>query len=151
MKRILFSLATLFLAFSMALADHPQKFSPEKFQADLEQYISKEAELTTEEAEKFFPLYREMQQKQRKVYNQMKEARKNKPADEASFRKAVEKRDCQEIELKQILQNYHSKFFSVLPASKVYRVILAEDKFHRNAFKKWGEHHKPKQKPKDKK
>ena len=86
----------------------------------------------------------------------MKQARKCKPTDEASFKKAVEKRDCQEIELKQILQCYHNKFFSVLPAEKVYRVILAEDKFHRNAFKQWGGHHKPKpmpakDKPKDKK
>ena len=138
MKKILCCLISLVFVVSAMRADHPQKFSPEKFQADMEQYITKEAELTPEEADKFFPLYREMQQK---------EARKNKPTDEASFRKAVEKRDCQEIELKQILQTYHSKFFGVLPASKVYRVIIAEDKFHRNAFRQWGGHHKPK--PKD--
>ena len=147
MKKILFCLLTFALAVTTARAHDPQKFSPEKFQADMEQYITKEAELTPEEAERFFPLYREMQQKQRKIYNQMKQARKNKPTDEASFKKAVEKRDCQEIELKQILQCYHNKFFSVLPAEKVYRVILAEDKFHRNAFKQWGGHHKPKPMP----
>jgi len=148
MKKVLCCLVSLVFVVSAARADHPQKFSPEKFQAEMEQYITKEAELTVEEAEKFFPLYREMQQKQRKVWNQMKEARKMKPADEASFRKAVEKRDCKEIELKQILQTYHTKFFSVLPASKVYRVIIAEDKFHRNAFRQWGGHHKPKHKDK---
>lgn len=148
MKKILCCLISLVFVVSAMRADHPQKFSPEKFQADMEQYITKEAELTPEEADKFFPLYREMQQKQRAVWNKMKEARKNKPTDEASFRKAVEKRDCQEIELKQILQTYHSKFFGVLPASKVYRVIIAEDKFHRNAFRQWGGHHKPKHKDK---
>lgn len=98
MKKILFCLLTFALAVTTARAHDPQKFSPEKFQADMEQYITKEAELTPEEAERFFPLYREMQQKQRKIYNQMKQARKNKPTDEASFKKAVEKRDCQEIE-----------------------------------------------------
>lgn len=140
MRKILLSIAVLLLSVSTALADNPQKFSPEKFQADMEQFITKEAGLTADEAAKFFPLYREMQQKQRVVYKQMKEVWKEQPADEAAYKKAVEKRDEQEIQLKQILQSYHGKFFKVLPASKVYRVIIAEDKFHRNAFRQWGNH-----------
>ena len=149
MRKILLSIAVLLLSVSTALADNPQKFSPEKSQADMEQFITKEAGLTADEAAKFFPLYREMQQKQRVVYKQIKEVWKEQPADEAAYKKAVEKRDEQEIQLKQILQSYHGKFFKVLPASKVYRVIIAEDKFHRNAFRQWGhrgKHEQPKKK-----
>ena len=113
MKKGIIIIISLMMAISLS-AQEQKKFSPEKFQADMEQYITKEAELTPEEAERFFPLYREMQQKQRKIYNQMKQARKNKPTDEASFKKAVEKRDCQEIELKQILQCYQPRTSSIV-------------------------------------
>ena len=51
----------------------PQKFSPEKFQAEMEQFITQQANLTADEAAKFFPIYREMQQKQRAVFAKMRE------------------------------------------------------------------------------
>jgi len=126
------------LSLSTASAHDPQKFSPEKFQADLEQFIKSEAKLTAEEAAKFFPLYREMQEEQRKVWNEMKALGKHKPADEASCKKAVQKRDELEIEKNRIIQTYHNKFFKVIPASKVYDVIKAENRFHRRAIRNWG-------------
>lgn len=136
MKRILVFVFCLTLALVSMNATEPQeKFSPEKFQAELEQFITREASLTPEECAKFFPLYREMQQKQRAVYKQMRELGRNKPADEASCKQAVQKRDALELEQKRIQQTYHDKFFRVLPASKVYDVIRAEDRFHRFAFR----------------
>ena len=67
--------------------------------------------------------------------------------DEVECKKCVQKRDVYELELKNIQQTYHNKFFCVLPASKVYDVIKAEDRFHRRAFKNWSQnkddnHHK---------
>lgn len=139
MKRYLFCIATLLLSVMSVMAHDPQKFSPEKFQADMEQFITKEASLTAEEAAKFFPLYREMQQKQRAVWNQMKNMGRNKPADEAACKQAVQKRDELELEQRRIIQTYHNKFFKVLPASKVYDVIIAENKFHRFAIRNFGQ------------
>ena len=136
-KLLVFAILMLMVALD-ASAEEQQKFSPEKFQADLEQYITTEAGLTNEEAAKFFPLYREMQQKQRVVYNKMHELFKL-PHDEASCKRAVQRRDQLEIELKQIAQTYHNKFLRVLPASKVIGTIVAEDKFHRRAFRKFGQ------------
>ena len=136
MKRIFTILVILLSALTMK-AETPQQFSPEKFQADLEQFITNEANLTPEESKKFFPLYREMQQKQRVVFKQMKDLGVNKPADEAACKKALEKRDELELEQKRIQQNYHKQFLNVLPASKVYDVIKAENHFHRTAFRKW--------------
>lgn len=139
MKRYLFCIAVLLLSVMSVMAHDPQKFSPEKFQADMEQFITKEASLTAEEAAKFFPLYREMQQKQRAVWNQMKNMGRNKPADEAACKQAVQKRDELELEQRRIIQTYHNKFFKVLPASKVYDVIIAENKFHRFAIRNFGQ------------
>lgn len=138
MRKLLFSTVIMIMVVLGASAEEQQKFSPEKFQADLEQYITTEAGLTNEEAAKFFPLYREMQQKQRVVYNKMHELFKL-PHDEASCKRAVQRRDQLEIELKQIAQTYHNKFLRVLPASKVIGTIIAEDKFHRRAFRKFGQ------------
>lgn len=142
MKRFLLTGIVLVWSISLAFAEEPQKFSPEKFQADLEQFITQEASLTPEEAAKFFPLLREMYQKQRAVHGQIKKECKVKPADEAACKKVVQQRDVYELELKTIQQTYHNKFFTVLPASKVYDVIKAEDRFHRRAFRNWGHHNK---------
>ena len=136
-KLLVFTVLMLMVALG-ASAEEQQKFSPEKFQADLEQYITTEAGLTNDEAAKFFPLYREMQQKQRVVYNKIHELFKL-PHDEASCKRAIQRRDQLEIELKQIAQTYHNKFLRVIPASKVIGTIVAEDKFHRRAFRKFGQ------------
>lgn len=138
MRKLLFSTVIMIMVVLGASAEEQQKFSPEKFQADLEQYITTEAGLTIEEAAKFFPLYREMQQKQRVVYNKIHELFKL-PHDEASCKRAIQRRDQLEIELKQIAQTYHNKFLRVIPASKVIGTIVAEDKFHRRAFRKFGQ------------
>ena len=138
MKKLLFSTVIMIMVVLGASAEEQQKFSPEKFQADLEQYITTEAGLTNEEAAKFFPLYREMQQKQRVVYNKIHELFKL-PHDEASCKRAIQRRDQLEIELKRIAQTYHNKFLRVIPASKVIGTIVAEDKFHRRAFRKFGQ------------
>lgn len=137
MKRFLLIGAVMVWSVSMAFAHDPQKFSPEKFQADLEQFITQEASLTPEEAAKFFPLLREMYTKQRAIHGKIKKECRVKPDDEAECKKMVQKRDVYELELKTIQQTYHNKFFTVLPASKVCDVIAAEDRFHRRAFKNW--------------
>ena len=134
----------LLTGMSGCLADEPQnttpqKFSPEKFQAEMEQFITQEAGLTAEEAARFFPIYREMQQKQRAVFAKMREEGRVKPTDDASCKKLVQKRDEVELEQKKIQQTYHNKFFTVLSASKVFDVLRAEDRFHRRAFTNWGQ------------
>ena len=99
-------------------ADEPEKFSPEKFLAEMEKYITKEAKLTNEEASKFFPLLREMHAKQRVVYDKIKKECNIQSSNDAECKKAVQKRDVYELELKTIQQTYHNKFLKVLPPSK---------------------------------
>ena len=121
------------------MAQETRKFSPEKFQAEMEQFITKEANLTPEEAAKFFPLFREMQQKQRAIFAKVRKEGFVKPVDDASCRKLVERRDANELEQKKIQQLYHQKFFTVISPSKVFDVLIAEERFHRRAFRNWGQ------------
>lgn len=122
------------------------RFSPDKFKVEMEQFIAKEACLTPQEAARFFPVYDEMQKRQRVIFNQMRQIGKVKPTDEKGCRKAIVKRDQLDLELKQIQQTYHGRFMSIISASKLFDVIKAEDKFHRRMLKRYN--HPSKQKKK---
>ena len=123
-----------------------EKFSPEKFEAELHDFIVSEAHLTSQEEAKFFPLYREMQQKQRAVYDRQRNLGKQRPQSEEACKKAIQERDGKDIELKRIQQDYHKRFLELLPASKVWDILKAEERFHRRVMKNWGQgQHKPQQ------
>lgn len=115
-----------------------QRFSPEQFQAQLEEFITKEASLTLQEATAFFPVYREMQEKQRAVFIRQRNLSRVKPSDEQGCLKVIKERDETDLELKRIQQTYHLRFLEVLPASRVYDILQAEDRFHRSMMRNWG-------------
>ena len=146
MKKITILFLSLFLALAVMAQDGQQKpgqFSPERFQAELEQFITREACLTPQEAAKFFPIYKEMQAKQRATFERQRQLGKVKPTDEKGCEKAIRQRDEYDLELKRIQQTYHNKFLSVLSASKLYDVLKAEDRFHRQMLRGWS-HARPK-------
>ncbi|MBO4820053.1 MAG: hypothetical protein J5548_01120 [Prevotella sp.] len=111
------------------------RFNPAKFKADLERFITVEACLTPREAAAFFPLYDEMNNKQRVLYDKMRELRRMKPIDEERCKKVIAEIDQLEIEIKQLQSNYHARFLSIISASKLFDVIKAESKFHRQAMR----------------
>ncbi|MBR4898414.1 MAG: hypothetical protein IKZ48_06480 [Prevotella sp.] len=136
MKKILTIFLVLMVSVAVSAQEQP-RFSPEKFDAELQQFIVQEAHLTPQESARFFPVYKEMQRKQRAIYERMRQLGKIKPQDEAGCQKAIQDRDNIDVELKRIQQTYHNKFLDILPASKVYDVIQAEDRFHRRMLKRW--------------
>ena len=113
MKRHLIMTVAFLMLTCTAWAQGMQRFNPDKFRADLEKFITVEACLTPAEAAKFFPLYEEMNKKQRALFRQMRELQR----------------------MKQIQANYHTRFLTIISASKLYDVIRAEGKFHRQAVK----------------
>ena len=112
------------------------RFDPEKFEVEMEQYITQQAALTPVEASRFFPLYREMQRKQRAFFHEMKRWHHVDMNDVEACCRAVKRMDDIDIQMKMIQQEYHLKFMNVLPANKVLRVIKAECRFHRQALKR---------------
>lgn len=144
MKRLSLLLLTFLLTFgSYVVADvqgqgQAQKFDPAKFDAEQQQFITKAANLTEQEAARFFPLFREMQKKQRAIYERQRQLGFVKPADEKGCAESIRQHDQIDLELKQIQQTYHNKFLRVLPASKLYDVLQAEDRFFRMKLRSWG-------------
>lgn len=111
-------------------------FNPDRFQAEMEQYITTHAALSPREAAKFFPVYRQMTKKMRMLFDEMRRWHMVTPIDNDKCAEAIRRQDEIDIQLKQLQQEYHAKFMLVLPAQKVLEVIKAEEQFHREAFKK---------------
>lgn len=136
MKRLIFVLLVFFTLTGAFAQRKSGDFDPERFQADLEQYITRKAGLSPREASHFFPVYSEMLRKQRAVHEKMRNLKRIKPVTKEECKKNIQKRDEYDIEIKQIQKTYHDKFMKILSADKVYEVLKAEDKFHRQAFKR---------------
>ena len=143
MKKLLLTIMLIAASTAMSAQENQKKqgvrFSPEKFEAELHDFIVSEAHLSAQEEVKFFPVYREMQQKQRAIYDHQRNLGKQKPQDEEGCLKVIKERDEKEIELKRIQQQYHKRFLELMPATKVWDILKAEERFHRRAMKNWGQ------------
>ena len=117
-------------------------FNPQAFKAHLERFIAVEACLTPKEAAQFFPLYDEMNRKQRGLYDQIRDLKRMKPADEEQCKKVIADIDRLDLEIKQLQSNYHSRFLTIIPASKLFDVIRAESRFHRQAMRDAAKFHR---------
>ena len=124
--------------FGVANGQHKKRppFNPAKFEADLEQFITVNACLSPSQAASFFPVYRQMMKKQRALFEEMRRLRMINPKDNEACEEAIRKQDELDIQIKQLQQEYHGRFLMMLPANKVLSIIKAEEKFHRQIFKK---------------
>lgn len=123
----------------VVMAQPPKKrppFNPAKFEAELEQFITINAGLTPAEASKFFPVYRQMMKKQRTYFDEIRRFRQVNPKDNNACAEAIRKQDELDIQIKLLQQEFHARFMTLLSPSKVFDVIKAEEKFHRQMFKK---------------
>lgn len=136
MKKILTISLLLVMTIMVNAQDH-KRFSPEKFEADLRCFITKEASLTPQEADKLFPVFREMREKQREIYEKMRKLGMNKASDDEACKQFIIEYDKLNLELGQLDVTYHKKMIKMIPASKVYAVMQAEKRFHRQMMKGW--------------
>ena len=128
---------SLLLIMTMMVNAQDKRFSPEKFEAALKAFITKEASLTPEEADKVYPVFRELREKQRVIYDKMRKLGMNKPLGDEACKQAIIEYDKLNLELRQLDVTYHKRMLKVIPASKLYSVINAENGFHRQMMKGW--------------
>ncbi|MBR2630548.1 MAG: hypothetical protein IKD25_03325 [Bacteroidaceae bacterium] len=104
----------------------------------LNEFVTREAKLTPEESEKFFPILMEMFSKQFALESQQREAllkaMKNPNMNEDEYEKVIAKVLNTEVEMKKIEQTYYKKFHSVLSWKKVFAVRTALNKFRVEAL-----------------
>lgn len=105
-------------------------------------FISEQLELTPEEAEKFWPVYNENEEKRENLTRGMMEKFRTHDEDvDMSDEKAEElmqQRFQQEEALLDLKKEYHDKYLEILPATKVLKLYMVENNFKRHLMEKMG-------------
>ncbi len=142
MKKIITLSLCLFLTMlttAEAQENKRPKFSPERYKARMEKFITEEAGLTKEEGDKFFPMLHEMMEKQREVnkecFHKMKKCDEAK--SEADYKQMITDLNELEIKNKQIEKDYYDKFHPALSWEKIFKVRKALHKFNMEALKRF--------------
>ncbi|MCQ2069205.1 MAG: hypothetical protein MJY68_08975 [Bacteroidaceae bacterium] len=115
-----------------------EQFSPVEYARQQREFFTKSAELTQEEADAFFPIYNELQQKKRELNREtrrfMREAAGPDASDEQSL-KAIDAQAETNLKIAELEKEYLQKFKEVLPATKILKVQNAEEQFNSQILK----------------
>jgi len=134
-KTIIFLLSAITLSiFSFSLRAQDRKMNVEDFEKRKQAYVKEKAALTDEEAQRYFPLNSELNQKKfelnRQYRQKLEKARKNnqKMSDE-EYRQIIEN----DVELKmkeaELEKEYSAKFDKALSPEKLFKAQQAEKTF----------------------
>lgn len=138
-NRLAILLIVISISISMQAQDKKKTgFSKEEFRARQEAFLTEKAELTKEEAAKFFPIYFELQDRKKAVNDEgWKQVRKGKDpkTTEAEYAEIVDNIVKARIQSDKLDLEYLQKFKKILSAKKIYKLQRAEMKFHRNILK----------------
>ena len=138
MKKALIAIA-LFVAATFAATaqedkrpDERRKFSPEQFQEKQRNYITEKAALTPEEAEKFFPIFFELQKErfriEREARSKVIKERGQKLTDE-QWKELLGHTADARIAIAQLEKKYITKYLNVVSPKKLVDIQRAEHSF----------------------
>jgi len=111
-----------------------------EFDAQKVAFFTQELDLSPAEAAVFWPLYNEMQKKNREIEARMRkgfhEVKNAKGLKESEYEEAIGKMLEYENQLYGVKKEYYQKMLQVVPASKMWKLSDAERKFRRQLFDK---------------
>lgn len=119
-------------------AQKKNKYKEGDFRGKQQIYMTEKAGLTSEEAEKFFPLYFELQDKKKAINKQRwADARhgKNPGTTEEEYGKIIDNFYNTKHEMIDLEKEYIEKYRKILTDRKIYMIYWAEIKFNRNMMK----------------
>lgn len=144
MKKILFFIVAVTLSFS-AFSQHMNPNNEkgwEKFRAEKISFLTSSIDLTPAEAEKFWPLYNQLekerweaQMQRRQLEEKVLEARETIP-DQKIKQLTREFAGNMQKEA-NLLVSYNEKFLEILPPAKVLRLYKAESEFRFHMIRKF--------------
>ncbi|MBF02230.1 MAG: sensor of ECF-type sigma factor [Flavobacterium sp.] len=134
----------LILIVSVSFAQGGMKEKKEKIKALKVAYITEKLDLTTEEAQKFWPVYNTFDDKQFEIrHNKMKSIVnqfENGGFESLSDKEALDlitKMEDYEDEMHALKKKYLKDLLKVLPPKKVIRLKKAEDEFNRKLLREF--------------
>lgn len=137
----------LLLLFACSLyAQDNMKNKKEQVKALKVAFLTSELDLSTQEAEKFWPLYNVYDDKQFEIRHQKMKAFKNRLNSE-SLNKISEKdanilltqMEAADEELFYLRKKFSKSLRTILPASKILKLKKAEDDFYRKLLQQYGD------------
>ncbi len=140
MKRalVLWIVVLAFAPLAWAMGGCDQRLSKDEFRARQQAYITEKAGLTPQEAEAFFPLYFELQDRKHQLNEEawqlMREGKKENLTDDR-YDEIMEGVYDARIASDRLEKTYYGKFKKILSSKKIYQVQRAEMRFHRELLK----------------
>lgn len=113
------------------------QFSAAEYWKQQKAFFTEKADLTEEEANAFFPLYNELQQKKRDLSREIRHIMRQggvQSSEELSL-KAIDAQAETNIKIAELEKEYLQKFKKILPASKILKVQNAEEQFNSQILK----------------
>jgi len=132
MKRaIIFLTALVFMSVSNGSSQTPSR---EKLEAYRIAFFTRRLNLTPQEAEKFWPVYNEFQNKKNAIQQERVTINRNFSQNELNMtgkemNEAADKLISLEVEEAGLAQEYHRKFKEILSPVKVLRLYQAENQY----------------------
>ena len=127
------------LLFSFAINGMAQRFHGfdyERFKTDMINYIANEAGLTAAQTQQFKPVCEAMLAQKRALFKKVNDANRSTYTTNEDFKNAIQKVDRWELEMKTLEKTYHDNLLRILPAQKVFLIIKAEGKYHKQVFRR---------------
>lgn len=142
MKKIVVLFILLISSVSVSIAQNrPNKvphMSPVEFREKQQAFITEQADLSPEEATRFFPLYSQMQEKKKELNDEawklIKEGNE-KNLTEAQYNDILEGIYNSRISVAELEKSYYAKFKQILSPKKIFLIQRAEMRFHREIIK----------------
>lgn len=132
MKRIVFILLSIFIT-TLALAQSPRPKGRERLEAARVAFINQKLNLTSGEAEQFWPVYNNFQRESEVLIKERALAKRAGDAYDVELDFKSKMLDLQ--------KRYSQQFFRVLPRNKAVQVFKVERDFRQNLIKELGERH----------
>lgn len=136
-------LTVLFLLLSFVGFTQDESTKKEQIKALKTAFITTELELTSAEAEKFWPIYNAFEEKQFELRHEKIRSYQNRlekdlaTISEKEAEQLLIKIEATEDELYQLRKKFNSDIKEVLSAKKIIKLRKAEENFHRKLLKQY--------------
>jgi len=155
MKHKQFAFIILLLCISLTTIAQEKRphFTKEEFRMKQKEFITRKAELTKKEANKFFVLYFELQDKKKRINDNVGRIirdTKKKSSDETNYAQVIDKIINSRLESEKLERCYIQQYRKFLSDKKIFKILTAEMNFHRELLKSMKQN-EVKQKPKPQK
>lgn len=141
MKRLNILFLFIALISSVSATRHynqQQRLSPEEYREKQKAFIIEKAHLTPAEADKFFQLFFELQDKKKKMNDKVWDLIKtcdDEKLSEAQYGKVLDDIYNTRIAIDELEKSYLAKYRQILTNKKIFQIQKAEIRFHRELLK----------------